>query len=225
MSGAGDNGQGEPQRPAGFGPFQALSAFTEVQRRGLEAAAQVIEGFIAGLGAQQPSAGPRAVETNGQEPGFAQMRASVARALDLYSDLARRSFEGYADLVEQNLRVRGTRLAAAADDRAELTVQAAAGARATGTVWLHNTTDRPASATLHLTGLTAHDGRVVPGTAATFEPTAVRVAPGASVAARLALRLDGVAPGLYRGHVLADGLPEAALPVRLVVTDAGAGPP
>jgi hypothetical protein len=225
MSGAWGNGQGEARQPAGFGPFQALSAFTEVQRRGLEAAAQVIEGFIAGLGAQQPPAGPRAVETNGQEPGFAQMRASVARALDLYSDLVRRSFEGYADLVEQNLRVRGTRLSTAADGRAELTVQAAAGTRATGTVWLHNTTDRPASATLHLTGLTAHDGRVVPGTAATFEPAAVRVAPGANVDARLALRLDGVAPGLYRGHILADGLPEAALPVRLVVTDAGAGPP
>jgi hypothetical protein len=225
MSGAQGNGQGEPRRPGGFGPFQALSTFTEVQRRGLEAAAQVIEGFIAGLGAQQPPAGPGVAETNGHEPGFAQVRASVARTLDLYSDLVRRSFEGYADLVEQSLRARGVRLHGAMDDQAEFAVQAVAGTRATGTVWLHNSTDRTASAVLHLTGLTAHDGRVVPGTAATFEPAAVRIAPGASVAARLALPLDGVAPGLYRGHVLADGLPEAALPVRLVVTGAGAGPP
>jgi len=224
MSGAEANGQGGTRRPGGFGSFEALPAFTDVQRRGLETASQVIEGFIAMLGAFPQPARPNAAEANGQEPGFAQVRTSVARALDLYSDLVRRSFEGYADLVEQSLRARGVRLHGAVDGQAELAVQAVAGARATGTVWLHNTTDRTASATLHLTGLTAHDGRVVPGTAAGFEPASVRAAPGASVAARLTLPLDGVSPGLYRGHVLADGLPEAALPVRLVVTAAGAGP-
>ena len=225
MSGPRDNGQVEPRQPGGFGPFQALSTFTDVQRRGLEAASQVIEGYLAVLGAQQPPAGPGAAEGNGQEPGFAQVRATMARALDLYSDLVRRSFEGYADLVEQSLRGRGVRLHAADDGPAELTVQGAAGARAAGTVWLHNATDRPAAAVLHLTGLTAHDGRVVAGTAASFEPATVRIAPGASVAARLALPLTGVAPGLYRGYVLAGGLPDAALPVRLLVTDAAPGSP
>jgi hypothetical protein len=149
----------------------------------------------------------------------------MARALDLYSDLVRRSFEGYADLVEQSLRVRGVRLHGADDGQAELIVQGVAGAQAAGTVWLHNTTDRRVSAVLRLTGLTAHDGRVAPGKAASFEPATVRIAPGASVAARLALPLDGVAPGLYRGHVLAEGLPDAALPVRLLVTGAVPGSP
>jgi hypothetical protein len=149
----------------------------------------------------------------------------MARALDLYSDLVRRSFEGYADLVEQSLRVRGVGLHGADDGQGELTVQGVAGAQAAGTVWLHNTTDRSVSAVLHLTGLTAHDGRVAPGKAASFEPATVRIAPGASVAARLALPLDGVAPGLYRGHVLADGLPDAALPIRLLVTGAAPGQP
>jgi hypothetical protein len=225
MSGPRDNGQGEPRLPGGFGPFQALSTLTEVQRRGLEAASQVIEGFLAGLGAQPPPPGPGAGEGNGQELGFAQVRATMARALDLYSDLVRRSFEGYADLVEQSLRARGVRLHADDDGQAELTLQGAAGARAAATVWLHNTTERPASAVLHLTDLTAHDGRVTPGPSASFEPAAARIAPGASVAARLALPLDGVAPGLYRGHVLADGLPDAALPVRLLVTGAAPGSP
>jgi hypothetical protein len=225
MSGPPDNGQAEPRQPGGFGPFQALSTFTDVQRHGLEAASQVLEGFLAMVGAQPPPAGTGAARADGQEPGFAQVRATMARALDLYSDLVRRSFEGYADLVEQSLRVRGVRLHGADDGQAELTVQGAAGARAAGTVWLHNTTDRPAAAVLHLTGLTAHDGRAVPGTAACFEPATVRVAPGASVAARLALPLDGVAPGLYRGHVLADGLPDAALPVRLLVTGTSPEPP
>jgi hypothetical protein len=226
MSGARDNGQGGPQRSNGFGPFQALSALTDVQRWGMDAASQVIEGFIAVLGSQQqPPPGQGVEEANGQEPGFAQVRTSVARALDLYADLVRRSFEGYADLIEQNLRTRGVRLDGADDGSAQLTVQAPADGWADGTVWLHNTTDQLALAVLHLTDLTAHDGRVVPGTAASFEPAALRVAAGASASARLALPLDAVTPGLYRGHVLAAGLPDAALPVRLVVTAVVPRPP
>jgi hypothetical protein len=225
MSGPRDNGQAEPRQPDGFGPFQALSTFTDVQRHGLEAASQVIEGFLAALGAQQPPASPGLVEGDGQEPGFAQVRITMARALDLYSDLVRRSFESYADLVEQSLRARGVRLGGADDGQIELTVQGAAGARAAGTVWLHNTTNRSASAVLRLTGLTAHDGRMVPGRVASFEPARLRIASGTSMAARLVLSLDGVAPGLYRGHVLAGGLPDAALPVRLLVTGAAPGAP
>jgi hypothetical protein len=220
-----DNGQGGRRQEPVLGPFQALSAFTEVQRRGMDAAAQVIEGFLAGLAGQQPPPGPAATADDGQDPGFAQLRASVARALDLYADLVRRSFEGYADLVEQGLATRGVRLGGAGGGPAELTVEGRTGGRAAATVWLHNGTDRPAEAVLRLTGLSAHDGPVVPGAAACFEPALARVAPGASAPARLAVDLEGVAPGVYRGHVLAAGLPDAALPLRLVVTAPAPDPP
>jgi len=221
-----DNGQGQRRRPVPFGPFEALSSLTEVQRRGMDAAAQVIEGFLSALdGHQPPPADSAAGPGEGPEPGFAQLRTSVARALDLYTDLVRRSFEGYADLVEQSLRARGVRLHGADPGPGELTVQAASGATAAGTVWLHNTTNEPASAVLRLTTLTAHDGPTVPGSAGRFEPAEVRIAPGASVAARLVVDLEGVAAGQYRGHVLAEGLPEAGLALRLVVTATVAGPP
>ena len=225
MSRAEDNGQGEPRRPAAFGPFQALSTLTDVQRRGMDAAAQVIEGFLAAMDSQQPPAGVAGGAATGQEPGFAQLRSSVARALDLYTDLVRRSFEGYADLVEQSLRARGVRLHDADAGQGELAVQAASGARAAGTVWLHNTSDHPASAVLRLTTLTAHDGLTVPGAAGGFEPAEARIAPGASASARLAVSLEGVAPGVYRGHVLAEGLPDTALPLRLLVTASAPGSP
>lgn len=219
------NGQGG-RRPAPFGPFEALSSLTEVQRRGMDAAAQVIEGFLTALeGHQAPTTDAAGGPGDGPEPGFAQLRASVARALDLYSDLVRRSFEGYADLVEQRLRDRGVRLHGAGPGPGELTVQAPSGATAAGTVWLHNTTDEPARAVLRLTTLTAHDGPTVTGTAARFDPAEARIAPGASVAARLAIGLAGAVPGVYHGHVLAEGLPEAALPLRLVVTAPDPGPP
>jgi hypothetical protein len=224
-SGEGDDGG--RRRPGSFGPFQALSALTDVQRRGMDAAAQVIEGFIAGLDGERPSrpAGPDVELANGQEAGFGQLRISVARALDLYTDLVRRSFEGYADLVEQTLRVRGVRLHGVGDGQAELTLQGTAGEQAIGTVWLHNTSDQPASAVLRLTGLTAHDGLVVPATSGSFQPAAIHLAPGASVSAGLVVALQGVAARVYRGHVLAGGLPDAALPLRLVVDEVAPGPP
>ena len=228
MSGAEANGHGGPRPLNGFGPFQALPALTDVQRRGMDAASQVIKGFIDLLDMQPPlqPADPDIEPVNGHQPGFAQLRTSVARALDLYNDLVRRSFESYADLMEQTLRARGVQLHATDDGQATLlTVQGIAGAQAKSTVWLHNTTDRPASAVLRLTGLTAHDGLVVPASAGRFEPTAVHIAPGASVSTRLALALGDVAPGVYRGHVLAGGLPDAALPVRLLVTDTAPRPP
>jgi hypothetical protein len=220
------NRLGERRHPAPFGPFEALSSLTEVQRRGMDAAAQVVEGFLSALeGHQAPPADAAAGPGEGLEPGFAQLRTSVARALDLYSELVRRSFEGYADLVEQRLRDRGVGLHGTGPGPGELTVQGPSGATAAGTVWLHNTTDEPASAVLRLTALTAHDGPTVPGTAGRFDPAETRIAPGASMSTRLAVGLAGVSPGVYRGHVLAEGLPEAALPLRLVVTDPGLGAP
>jgi hypothetical protein len=228
MSAVEANGDRGPQPPNGFGAFEALTTLTDVQRRGMDAASQVINRFIDVLGVEPPPP-PASADTepvNNHVPDFAQLRTSVARALDLYTDVVRRSFESYADLMEQTLRARGVQLGAAEEaPTGLLVIQGPAGAQATGIVWLHNTTNLRASATLRLTDLTAHDGLVVPACASSFEPGAVNIGPGASVSARLALMLGDAEPGVYRGHVLAGGLPDAALPVRLVVTDVALGPP
>lgn len=197
---------------SGFGMFPG-PLLTELQRLGFDTAEQVIKGYVDLLGLErQPSS---ADPSNGHEPGFTQLRVNVARALDLYGELVRRSFEGYADLLERGLRLGGVRLGA--EDESPLTVRAAAAAdRASGTVWVHNTTDRPTSVELRLTDLTAHDGAVVRSCRGCFTPTAVTAAPGGSASARLEIRLDGAAPGVYHGHVLAGGQPDGALPVRLV---------
>jgi hypothetical protein len=216
------DGRAGPRPASEFGPFQALTALTDAQRRGLDAATQVVRGFVDLFDMQppsdtQPSSDP-ADDTgpvNGHEPGLAQMRVSVARALDLYADLVRHSFEGYADLMDQMLRSRGVELGSA--DGGLLTLQGAAGARATGTVWMHNTTARQASAIPHLTDLASHDGRVVPASAGRFQPVTLTIEPSASTSATVEVVLGDAAPGVYRGHVLARGLPDVALPVRLLV--------
>jgi hypothetical protein len=211
------DGRAGPQRPDSFGPFQALTALTDVQRLGLDAATEVVRGFADLLDIQPPTPDPAdgREPANGREPDLAQLRVIVARALDLYSDLVRRSFEGYADLMDQTLRSRGVQLDSA--DGGLLTLQGAAGARATGTVWMHNTTEQRSSAEPRLTDLASHDGRVTPASAGRFQPTVLTIEPGASASATLEMALGNVAPGVYRGHVLARGLPDVALPVRLLV--------
>jgi hypothetical protein len=218
------DGRAGPQRPDSFGPFQALTALTDVQRLGLDAATEVVRGFADLLDIQPPTPDPAdgREPANGREPDLAQLRVIVARALDLYSDLARRSFEGYADLIDQTLRSRGVQLDSGPGGL--LTLQGAAGVRATATVWMHNTTTQPASAEPRLTDLVSHDGRTVPASAGRFQPAVLTIGPGASTSATVEVALGHVAPGVYHGHVLASGLPDVALPVRLLVR-AGNGRP
>ena len=222
MNGREADGRAGPRRPGEFGPFQALSALTDVQRRGLDAATEVVRGFADLLDMQpppdmQPSPGQAddGEPVNGHEPGLAQLRVTVARALDLYADLVRSSFEGYADLMDQMLRSRGVEFDSVPGG--PLTLQGAAGARATGTVWMHNTTAQQASAVPRLTDFASHDGRVVPSSAGRFQPAALTIGPAASMSATVEVALGDVAPGVYRGYVLARGLPDVALPVRLLV--------
>jgi hypothetical protein len=233
------DGHAGPRLSSEFGPFQALTALTEAQRRGLDAATQVVRGFVDHLDTQpftdmqsssdtqsssdmqssdmQSSSDPGddGGAVNGHEPGLAQLRVTVARALDLYADLVRRSFEGYADLMDQMLRSRGVGLDSV--DGGPLTLQGAAGARAIATVWMHNTTAQRASAIPRLTDLAAHDGLVVPASAGRFQPEVLTIEPSASTSATVEVDLGDVAPGVYRGYVLARGLPDVALPVRLLV--------
>jgi hypothetical protein len=216
------DGRTGPRLSSEFGPFQALTALTDAQRRGLEAATQVVREFVDLFDVQpspdtQPSPDPAddTEPVNGHEPGLTQLRVTVARTLDLYADLVRRSFEGYADLMDQMLRSRGVELGSV--DGGLLTLQGAARARAIGTVWMHNTTARRASAIPRLTDLTSHDGRVVPASAGRFQPSALTIEPSASTSATVEVVLGDVAPGVYRGYVLARGLPDVALPVRLLV--------
>jgi hypothetical protein len=217
------NGHRDDVGLAGLGPFRTLSTLSSVQRAGLDAAAQVIDRLLDLL----PGDATEAPEPHNAEPhrdgasAVPELRRSVARAFDLYSDLVRRSFENYADLVEQTLRVRGLQLHAGEDQQAgPLVVVATSGEEARGTVWLHNTTAASASARLLLTDLTAHDGSVLTGTAGRFLPAEMIVAPGGSASATLVLAVNRAAPGTYRGHILARGLPDAAVPIQVSVTGA-----
>jgi hypothetical protein len=193
---------------------------SEVQRRGIATAMDVFDRLIAeldGFDSRRPRVDPRLGGPDGAEPSdFPQLRAAVARTIDVYADLFRRTIELYGDVVESVMRSDG---AEADGTGAEVALAASPGTEAVAAVWIHNTTAaRVDAVALRMTDLTAHDGSRIGASAASFAPERLHVGPGGSRSSCLSVRVPGSAvPGLYVGHVLATGLPGTRLSVCLVV--------
>jgi hypothetical protein len=196
-------------------PFDPLRALGDVQRQAIDSANQVIDQFL-DL-ARPPEPGPRAGSgsaegdgADGAEPGFHQLRADMARALDVYVDLLRRTFDSYADLAEATLHRRpagsGSGNGAEAGDPGgggALTLTTIAGV-AEGPLWLHNTTGAEvAPDPVRPTALTAHGGAAIPADRVTVDPpTLPAVAAHGSAGAVVRVDARGAPPGRYAGHLL-----------------------
>ncbi len=146
-------------------------------------------------------------------PGGEPRRVAVARSLDLLSDLMVGMTAVFAEAVDTTLR------SAEGDGGAQpeqpIVLSGPPGGHARTTVWIHTTAGAQLPATaLRMTDLTAHDGTVLTGRSASF----VAGTTPAPASARLEVVIPAALPtGVYHGHVLATGVPEAALSVRLEV--------
>jgi hypothetical protein len=206
--------------PPGYDPAATLRALAEAPRVGLEAAAAVIERILTlgRPGTASLPAIPWDGGNGGGRPGTADRRVQLRRAradaervLDAYGDWARQLLDGVFGLAE-------------GEPGAEVLVlgPVAPGATTEAHLWLHAPSGRvTAAADLRATTLTAHDGSEVAAGAITFDPPAVGPAgngDGQAPSTRVTVSVPaGTAPGSYHGHVLAHGLPEIALAVRLEV--------
>jgi hypothetical protein len=142
------------------------------------------------------------------EPGLQQVRANVARAIDLYMDLFQRTFEAYADLTEAALRRRDVTIGgdgAGPSPAAPLTLRIAENGFAEGGVWLHNATGAPVGLDrVGTTPLASHTGDVKSATASLsdVEATLARYGELTGRAMREFLAGGGEAP--YLTDLLAD---------------------
>ncbi len=227
-----------------YGPLDAMRSVSDVQRRGLDAAAEVVERFSAMV---DGLADPTETPDPGQDPfgargdqdettsdekdrsRFTRMRADAARAVDLYVELFQRTFEAYADMVEATAssdRPTGGNGTGGSSTHLVLP-DAAAGGRVSATVWVHNQSGSVVDTTPRGTDLERHDGAVIPGDRTQFEPRILSgVQPGTSRAITVSVAVpDDAAPGVYHGLVLANGLEGTSVPVAVTVEAAGPGPP
>ena len=212
-----------------FDSFAGLRAMADVQRAGLETAAAVVERMLE-LGRQSARApfplhlpaeavggvnGDRddAAREGGREAR--RLRADAERLLELWGESMRVLLDVVADAAEA-----GADGAGGAADRLSLG-PVSPGARATGRAWLHVLDGPPAQpARLTATPFSAHDGAAIDAQAASFEPPLLETfALRSSQEISLTVQVpEGSEPGVYHGHVLATGLPEVALAVRIEVT-------
>ena len=191
-------------------PFDPLRALGDVQRQAIDSANQVIDQFLDLARPAGPGPGTGPGRDGAGADGFHQLRADMARALDVYVDLLRRTFDSYADLAEATLRRRPAGGGDGTDTGpggpgggGALTLTAVAGV-AEGPLWLHNTTDAEVGPDpVHPTALTAHGGAVVPADRVTVDPpTLPAVAAHGSTGAVVRVDARGLPPGRYAGHLL-----------------------
>lgn len=220
---------------SGFGPLSGgFQTFTEFQRQGIAAATEVAERFTAMLdgfsggfeqwstngtargepGAAEPDVDAQDPDGDGADIG--ELRAAVARSVDLYTRMFQNTFEAYADMVEGRMRARGVRIGAGAGDGA--VADGVAGEVATGSLWVHNDTGEAAGPlNLRMSAAESAAGGHIAADHMTLEPDQVEVAAGSSVAVQFTADLTDVAAGHYHALVLVQEEPADSLPLAIVV--------
>ncbi|WP_328520545.1 hypothetical protein [Kribbella sp. NBC_00359] len=197
---------------------------SDAQRQMIGAATAVFEELLAGTkGAAllQPDGareGPTPDNPRHDGVRFAQMRAVIARTFDVYSTLFLQSVDLLEDLLQEGL---STALPEASSVAASSLVLAGSrGDRPAARLWICNSTNLPATnVVVWMTDLTAHHGAIIRARNGAVAPDALTVPAGGIEPAGLTVAIpDDAAAGVYHGHVLAVGLPDASLPLRLVVT-------
>jgi hypothetical protein len=205
---------------ASFGPFDPLTAISELQAQGIRAAGDVAQ-RIAGLlnsAVAPPRPEPRGTNGNGRA-SVGDLRGAVGRLTDLYSDVLQRTFDAYADLLEERARV-GPHLDGGPEGTVRVEITPGGGDReGSGELWLGNATDVATGALrMVATDLVNADG-CIPAASVVLDPAVLDpLAPGA--AARIAVSItigSGADAGFYHGYVLVPELPGEALPLTLLV--------
>lgn len=169
--------------------------------------------------AQPTSAGDMPAEAPSPAQQARRLRADADRLVEAYATWTRMLVDGAASLVEQAAGS-GERSSGGGGGAALVIGPVAAGGTSTASAWLHVLDGPPAlPAPLHATALVAHDGGQLPATAVAFDPPVLDTAVARSThEIRVTVAVPpGTPGGRYHGHLLAAGLEEVALAVRVEV--------
>jgi hypothetical protein len=190
------------------------ASVADIGQLGLETAAKVVERLMAvtrlTLSRQPGGLTFPLLPATGDGVEARRLRAEAERLIDLYADWTRSLVQAAVDAADVG-RPTPQRLSLGPVGPATT---------AEACVWLH-VLDGPAAGptTLRATDLIAHHGGVIPSDAVQFDPARLDTA-SPRTSREVAVRVTvppGAAPGPYHGHILAAGLPEVFLELRLDV--------
>jgi hypothetical protein len=232
-----------------FDPLAALRTMGEVQRAGLEAAAAVVERILElgshgtrmpysfhlpaqpvdgkdsnggdGVRGADADNGADAVTGADRAREVRRLRADGERLLELWGEWMRVLLDAVTDGAEAGVVGRDGGAAHAADQLLRLG-PVKPGDQVSARAWLHVLDGPPGPpGRLCATAFTAHDGAAIRAEAASFEPPLLDsfdLRSSRELVVTVAVP-EGTPPGAYHGHILAVGLPEISLAVRLEVAE------
>ncbi len=214
-----------------FDPAANVRALTAIQAEGLRAATGLVDRFIriAATGLNGMEGGARESRPEGKAANVEQdRRADLFGAPDV-EPLLRSWLSMVGQLLPGTLPDKSSGAEGAALDfsgsvaSGRIELSAAPGGAATAEVWLHNLGRSDLGPVrLRCADLLAPDGATVPAGAVRIHPAAVPMPARSSRGVELTVQLDAtVAPGWYRGTLLAQGYPQLWLPVGLRVCEPG----
>lgn len=217
-----DSASGElPPWAAAFDPAANLQVLSELQRKGLEAARQLVERFAGTIDGRDGAAGryPGGGPSPGDDSG---PTSAVDGLIDLWAELAKGTMRAVLAQVAQVVAPAGGDGAPGGVKRVVVDRSGQQGAPVAATeIWLHNESQserrdlRP-----HCGELRSADG-VRLSASVVFEPPRIDRLPGRSsqgLMARVREIADDAIAGTYRGVVLVDGLPDVWLTLEVVVS-------
>ena len=197
-----------------------MRALSAIQADGFRAASELVDRFVrmaaSGLTGSEPSAPPASEEpadlygATGLEPLVTSWWAMVDQFLRISSP-RREAQPAPADTPTLDF--------AAAQAEGRLQLCTVAPGAATAEVWLHNRGPVDmGKVVLRCGDLLSHDGCVISARLIRFEPDIVPMPARSSRGVTVEVDVDGhVAPGSYRGTLVADGHPDVWLPIELIV--------
>ena len=150
-----------------------------------------------------------------------RLRADGERLLEMWGEWMRVLLDAAMDGAEAGVAERDA-AAAHAGDQPLLLGPVKAGDPVSGRAWVHVLDGPPGPpAPLSATAFTAHNGDIIEAGAAGFEPPILDsfdLRSSHEVLVTVAVPA-GTRPGAYHGHILAAGLPEVGLAVRIEVAE------
>jgi hypothetical protein len=211
---------GDDRARAAFGPFDPLTTISELQAQGIRAASDIAGRLIDLLDPAASPARAAAPARNGDgRASVGDLRGAAGRLVDIYGDVLQRTFDAYADLLEERARM-GAHLDGGPNGTVQIEIVCTADNHSgTGELWLGNGTDATAGALRLLpTALVSANG-CVPAAGMVFDPAVVDcLAPGATTRVTVSIEIEpGTPSGYYHGYVLVPELPGEALPLTLLV--------
>jgi hypothetical protein len=222
--GAGDDG-GLSDLPwaSVFDPAINVRALGEIQARGFRAASELVDRFVRvatpEAAPESDAAPPRTGEVNREAPGVAAL-PDVEQLLGSWKTMVGQLVGAIRSNTSGSAQG-GPATFDLVNDQAsgQIAVLATEPGAASTEVWLHNAGAIDlGKVRLRCSDLMSHDGSVVESAMVRFEPDTVAMPARCSRGVTVEIDVsEDVAPGVYRGTLLADGHADVWLPMLLTV--------